>query len=63
MSMRGKAPTMATFIICVILYVLALVGHFGLLSAGGEIAGQSVADWAWIIGFGLLILGIQLKGL
>lgn len=63
MSRRGKAPTTATFIICLILYVLALAGHFGLVSTGGEVAGQMVADWAWIIGFGLLLLGVQVKGL
>lgn len=63
MSKRGKAPTTATFIICLILYVLALVGHFGLVSTGGSVAGQGVADWAWIIGFGLLLLGVQVKGL
>jgi hypothetical protein len=62
MSKRGKAPTTATFIICLILYVLALVGHFGLVSTG-SVAGQDVADWAWIIGFGLLLLGVQVKGL
>lgn len=63
MSRRGKVPTTATFVICLILYVLALVAHFGLVSTGGAIAGQSVADWAWIIGFGLLLLGVQVKGL
>ena len=63
MSKRGKAPTTATFVICLILYVLALVGHFGLVATGGSVAGQGVADWAWIIGFGLLLLGVQVKGL
>jgi hypothetical protein len=62
MSKRGKAPTTATFVICLILYVLALAGHFGLVSTG-SVAGQDVADSAWIIGFGLLLLGVQVKGL
>ena len=63
MSKRGKAPTTATFVISLILYVVALLGHFGLVSMGGVVAGQGIADWAWIIGFGLLLLGVQLRGL
>jgi hypothetical protein len=62
MSSRGKAPTMATFIICLILYLLALAGQFGLIQVGGA-AGVALTDWAWVIGFGLLLLAVRLRGL
>jgi hypothetical protein len=54
----GKAPKQITWLICLILYVIALLTHFGILRLGGDIA-----SWSWIIGFGLLLLAVQVRGL
>ncbi|MCU1246236.1 MAG: hypothetical protein JWN02_2146 [Acidobacteria bacterium] len=54
----GKAPKQITWLICLILYAIALLTHFGILRLGGDIA-----SWSWIIGFGLLLLAVQVRGL
>jgi hypothetical protein len=54
----GKAPKQITWIICLVLYVVALLAHFGVVKVGGDIA-----TWSWIIGFGLLLAAVQVKGL
>ncbi len=54
----GKAPKNITWIICLVLYVIALVAHFGLAPIPGNIA-----TWSWIIGFGLLLVAVRVKGL
>jgi hypothetical protein len=54
----GKAPKQITWIICLILYLVALLAHFGMVHVTGNIA-----DWSWIIGFGLLLLAVQVRGL
>ena len=54
----GKAPKQITWIICLILYVIALLAHFSVVRVGAN-----VADWSWIIGFGLLLAAVQIRGL
>ncbi|MDP9194974.1 MAG: hypothetical protein M3P06_25035 [Acidobacteriota bacterium] len=54
----GKAPKQITWIICLVLYVVALLAHFAVVKVGGDIAA-----WSWIIGFGLLLAAVQVKGL
>jgi len=54
----GKAPKQITWVICLILYVIALVAHFGLIRMDANIA-----TWSWIIGFGLLLVAVQIRGL
>jgi hypothetical protein len=54
----GKAPKQITWIICLILYIVALAAHFGLVHVSGDIA-----SWSWIIGFGLLLVAVQVRGL
>ena len=54
----GKAPTMAVWVICLVLYVVALVATFGLVKIDAQ-----VATWSWIIGFGLLLLACRVRGL
>lgn len=31
MSVRGKPPKLGTWIICLVLFVIALAGHFGVI--------------------------------
>lgn len=54
----GKAPTTPVWLICLLLYLAALAAHFGILHVTGQ-----VASWAWIIGFGLLLLACRVRGL
>lgn len=54
----GKAPTQIVWIICLVLYVVALVAHFGLVKIPADIA-----VWSWIIGFGLLLVAVKVRGL
>jgi hypothetical protein len=54
----GKAPRQITWIICLILYLVALLAHFGIVHVTGDIA-----TWSWIIGFGLLLAAVQVRGL
>ena len=54
----GKAPKQATWLICLALYVVALVAHFGVVRVRAD-----VADWSWIIGFGLLLVAVRVRGL
>lgn len=57
---RGStsAPKQITWIICLILYVVALAAHFGVVKVSGDIA-----TWSWIIGFGLLLVAAQVRDL
>ncbi|MGH9362578.1 MAG: hypothetical protein ACRD2T_11740 [Thermoanaerobaculia bacterium] len=58
MSTRGKAPRQATWLICLALYVVAILSHFGALHLGGNLG-----DWAWIVGYALLLIAVQVRGL
>jgi hypothetical protein len=58
MRFSGKAPTLATWVIALVLFIIALVAHFGVVAIGNP-----VASWSWIIGFGLLLVACRVKGL
>ena len=54
----GKAPKQITWIICLVLYVIALLAHFGVFHIRAD-----YAVWSWIIGFGLLLVAVRVRGL
>ena len=58
MRNSGKAPTFAVWIICLVLFAVALAAHFGVAKVG-----EPVATWSWIIGFGLLLTACRVRGL
>ena len=58
MRNSGKAPTMVVWLISLVLFVIALVAHFGLVRIG-----EPVATWSWIIGLGLLLTACRVRGL
>ena len=58
MRNTGKAPTMAVWVICLVLFVVALAAHFAMIKVG-----EPVATWSWIIGFGLLLIACRVRGL
>lgn len=57
---RGNtsAPKQITWIICLILYLVAILAHFGVMRVGG-----GIADWSWIIGYALLLVAVQVRNL
>jgi len=58
MSFRGKAPKQITWVICLVLYLVALLSYLGVLHVRAD-----VATWSWIIGFGLLLAAVYLRNL
>jgi hypothetical protein len=54
----GKAPRQATWVLCLILYLIALASHFGAIRLG-----YPIATWSWIVGYGLLLLAVKIRGL
>jgi len=54
----GKAPTTAVWLICLVLYLVALAAYFGLIHIDPRIAA-----WCWIIGLGLLLIACRVRGL
>jgi hypothetical protein len=58
MRNSGKAPTLVVWVICLVLYAVALAAHFGIVHVNAPIA-----PWSWIIGFGLLLVACRVKGL
>ncbi len=58
MRNSGKAPTIAVWVICLVLFLVALAAQFGVVRIG-----EPIATWSWIIGFGLLLLACRVRGL
>jgi hypothetical protein len=54
----GNAPKTATFLIALVLYLVALAAHFRYIRLDA-----AIADWAWIIGFGLILVAVKVRGL
>jgi hypothetical protein len=55
---RGNAPKQITWVICLVLYLVALAAYLGVVRIDG-----GIAMWSWIIGYGLLLVAAQVKGL
>ena len=58
MSTRGNAPRLGTWVVCLVLYVVAVASHFGVIHPDPRIA-----IWSWIVGFGLLLIACRFRGL
>lgn len=58
MRNSGKAPTMAVWVISLILFIIALVAQFGIARIP-----EPFATWSWIIGLGLLLVACRVRGL
>lgn len=54
----GKAPTLVTWIISLVLFLIALAAQFGIVAMPAQIA-----VWSWIIGYALLLIACRVKGL
>ncbi len=58
MRNSGNAPTLAVWVIALVLFLVALAARFGLVNLG-----EPVTTWSWIVGFGLLLIACRVKGL
>ena len=54
----GSAPLNITWIICLVLYVVALLSAFGVVAIPAPLG-----MWAWVIGFALLLVACKVRGL
>lgn len=58
MSARANAPKLGTWIVCLVLFAVALGARFSLIQPG-----PVVSTWSWIVGFGLLLVACRYRGL
>lgn len=58
MAVSASAPKQITWVICLVLYIVALLAAFRVVNIDGQIA-----MWSWIIGFGLLLVAVKVRGL
>ena len=58
MAQQTSAPKLITWIICLVLFVVAVLAHFGMIQVS-----RDIATWSWIIGYALLLVAAQIKGL
>lgn len=58
LNFSGKAPTLAVWVISLVLFVVALAAHFGVVRTG-----EPIATWTWIIGYALLLIACRVRGL
>lgn len=54
----GKAPKHITWVICLVLYIIALLSYFGIVNLGG-----GIGTWSWIVGYAILLIAVQVRGL
>jgi hypothetical protein len=58
MALTASAPKQITWLICLVLYIVALLAVFGVIRIDSQ-----VAMWSWVIGFGLLLVAVQIRDL
>ena len=58
MRFSSKAPKHVTWVISLVLFVIALLAHFSVIRID-----HAVGSWSWIIGFGLLLIACRVKEL
>jgi len=54
----NQSPRHVTWVICLILYLIAALNFFGVIRVGG-----ALASWCWIVGYALLLLSVRIRGL
>ncbi len=58
MAFATSAPKQITWIICLVLCIVALAAAFGGVAMDG-----TIALWSWVVGFGLLLVATMVKDL
>ena len=54
----NNAPKNITWVICLVLYLIAILNVFGVISVPAN-----VAMWSWIVGFAVLLISVNVRGL
>ncbi len=54
----NNAPKNITWVICLVLYLVAILNVFGVIHIDPQIA-----QWSWIVGFALLLISVKVRGL
>jgi hypothetical protein len=54
---KGTSTREVTWVVCLVLYLVALAHYFKLIHVG------ELGNWAWILGFGLLLIAGKVRGL
>ncbi len=58
MARQTNAPKLVTWTISFVLFLVAILAHFGMIHVSADIA-----SWSWIVGYALLLVAVQIKGL
>ena len=58
MVVRKNAPTNVVWVVCLALYLIAILANFRIVHIDGRFA-----SWAWILGFGLLLIATKVRRL
>jgi hypothetical protein len=58
MARQTNAPKLATWVIALVLFLVAIAANFGFIQVT-----RDIATWSWIIGYALLLTAVQVKGL
>ena len=58
MANRTNAPKLISWLISLVLFVVALLAHFAVIHVS-----KDIASWSWIIGYALLLVAVQYRGL
>ncbi len=58
MAKQTNAPKFVTWMVSLVLFIVAIAAHFGIIPVSPEIA-----TWSWIIGYALILVATQLKDL
>ena len=58
MVLRKNAPTNIVWLICLVLYLVAVLAHFRVIHLDG-----AVSSWSWIVGFALLLIATKVRRL
>jgi hypothetical protein len=54
----GAQTKQITWIVCLVLYLFALAVHFKFIHVQADLG-----TWAWILGYGLLLVAGKMRGL
>lgn len=58
MSIKLSAPKQITWFVCLALYAVALLAYLRVVTIRGD-----VAEWSWIIGYGVLLIASRIRNL
>jgi hypothetical protein len=58
MAIQKNAPTNVVWIVCLGLYLLAVMAHFRVVRLD-----RDIGNWAWILGFALLLIATKVRRL